>query len=571
MTATERGTAPDGEKAPALQVIVLGSGGGPIEHNTTSMLVRSLASGWHRGSIIAVDAGVHLGAIARILDSTQPKGLGTDVPLPHTITTGPFAGLEVQSSCPNTNAAQITQNLIDTYLVTHPHLDHISGFVVNTAGFPGTRPKRLAGQPSTIHAFKTHIFNNVIWPNLSDENNGAGLLTYMRLVEGGSPALGEGEERGYSEISDGLAVKMWSVSHGHCIEKHSHRGSQSSQGGVGPGGAPTSRFGSADASAVASPRHLSCSHPHGPNSSSSGLSSTLPLSRVSNLLNPPTVATATPQNVGSDPSARICVYDSSAYFIRDVVTGKEVLIFGDVEPDSISLSPRNLRVWREAAPKIASGTLSGVFIECSYDNGQPVDRLFGHLKPCYIIEELKVLAAEVEEVQRVTLRESRKRKRSIIYPNRERDGEREGDVAESGLAVRRRVYEEPISPKSLKPLLPAAATASHHADRGGLDNGSTSAAPGSQRMATPSSDISVDSHDHDHDHGEGNGRAAAPEIKTNEPPLKGLRVVIIHVKDKLIDGFVPGERILRELREEEEIENLGCEFIISSAGQSLLF
>ncbi|PKS10289.1 hypothetical protein jhhlp_002040 [Lomentospora prolificans] len=567
MTAAERGTTPDGEKSPALQVIVLGSGGGPIEHNTTALLVRSLASGWHRGSTIAVDAGVHLGAIARILESTQPKGLGTDVPLPHTLTTGPFAGLEVQSSCPNTNAAYITQSLIDTYLITHPHLDHISGFVVNTAGFPGTRPKRLAGQPSTIHAFKTHIFNNVIWPNLSDENNGAGLVTYMRLVEGGSPALGEGEERGYLEISDGLAVKMWSVSHGHCIEKHSHRGSQSSQGGLGSGVAPGSRFGSADASAVASPRHLSFSHSHGPNLSS-GPASALPLSRLGSLLNPPTAVGAATQNLSSDPGASICVYDSSAYFIRDVVTGKEVLIFGDVEPDSVSLSPRNLRVWREAAPKVASGALSGVFIECSYDNGQPVDRLFGHLKPCYIVEELKVLAAEVEEVRRTTVRESRKRKRSIGNRAREREDETEGDVAEAGLAVRRKVYEEPISPKSMKPLGAPVAAVPPCADDS-LDNGSTSAAPGSsQCMATPSSDLSGDNQEYDE---ASNGHTGAHVIESKGPPLKGLRVVIIHVKDKLVDGFVPGERILRELCEEEEIENLGCEFIISSVGQSLLF
>lgn len=57
------------------------------------------------------------------------------------------------------NAGWITRNLVDTFLITHPHLDHISGFVVNTAGLGGSRPKRLAGLPGTIEAFKTHIFN----------------------------------------------------------------------------------------------------------------------------------------------------------------------------------------------------------------------------------------------------------------------------------------------------------------------------------------------------------------------------------------------------------------------------
>lgn len=51
----------------------------------------------------------------------------------------------------------------------------------------------------------------MIWPNLSDENNGAGLVTYMRLVEGGSLAIGDGEARGYVEICEDLSVKTWSM------------------------------------------------------------------------------------------------------------------------------------------------------------------------------------------------------------------------------------------------------------------------------------------------------------------------------------------------------------------------
>jgi hypothetical protein len=72
-----------------------------------------------------------------------------------------------------------------------------------------------------------------------------------------------------------------------------------------------------------------------------------------------------------------CVYDSSAYFIRDMATAREVLIFGDVEADSISLSPRNIGIWKEAAPKIALGKLSAIFIECSYLDQASDDYLYG--------------------------------------------------------------------------------------------------------------------------------------------------------------------------------------------------
>lgn len=36
------------------------------------------------------------------------------------------------------------------------------------------------------------------------------MVTYMRLVEGGSLAIGDGEGRGYIEVCEGLSVKTWS-------------------------------------------------------------------------------------------------------------------------------------------------------------------------------------------------------------------------------------------------------------------------------------------------------------------------------------------------------------------------
>lgn len=510
-----------------------GSGGGPIEHNTTAFLVRSVASGWKRGSVVAVDAGVHLGAISRILESSQPKHLGSEVSLPHTLQEGPFAGLEIQSSSPVTNAAHVTQSLIDTFLITHPHLDHISAFVVNTAGL--TRPKRLAGLPSTIAAFKTHIFNNVIWPNLSDENNGAGLVTYMRLVEGGSPAMGEGEEKGYMEVSDGLSVKIWSVSHGHCIEKHSHRGSQGSQGG---------RQSSVE-HPPASPMTRSLSHPQVP---VVGSTPSLTPSRFPPHINPQ-IQSFSPGGTRES----VCVYDSSAYFIRDAESGKEVLIFGDVEPDSISLSPRNLAIWQEAAPKIASGVLRGIFIECSYDNSQSLDRLFGHLKPCYVIEELKVLAREVDSARDSTIRESKKRKRGESHSAGSNNREESLTVQ-----TQKKIREEPVSPKTLKP--PSGPP------RESLEQ-VTERSSKKQVVVTPTVEVPPD--DDDGNMGGDRSTPASLESTPTAFALKGLKVVIIHIKDRLSDGYNVGEKILQELKEEDEIEKLGCEFMISHPGASI--
>ncbi|KAM3499322.1 hypothetical protein MY10362_007411 [Beauveria mimosiformis] len=507
------------QASPSLQVIILGSGGGPQESNVTAFLVRSLEQDWRKGSLVAVDAGVHLSAITRLIEEATPSPVPSP---PFALTSGPFAGLRLPHSTASANAAHVARALVDTYLITHPHLDHISGFVINTAGLPGTRPKKLAALPSTIQAFKTHIFNNVIWPNLSDENNGAGLITYLRLVEGGSPALGDGEGKGYLEVCEGLQVKTWSVSHGHCMEKHSHRGSTASN--------PSTRYGSNDASgAVLVPRRDTYAAPYAQ-----------PMSRAHSLANQSFVGNSSPRQ--SSETERVCVYDSSAYFIQEQTTRREILIFGDVEPDSVSLSPRNLHIWQEAAPKIASGNLPAIFIECSYDDSQSNDRLYGHLKPVFVMEELRVLAAEVEVARKLRALESRKRKRLSISEERRDRG--------PNAAPRKPAFatEDSVSPKSLRPSLRATEVRT----TGGMDT---------PHIATPTEELSL----HDADFGTVTMPMSATSLSR---PLRGLKIVIIHVKETLSDGPAPADVILEQLQDHEEEAQLGCEFIISKAGQS---
>lgn len=218
---------------------------------------------------------------------------------------------------------------------------------LDTAAIPISRQKRLAGLPSTIDAFKKHIFNNIIWPNLSDENDGAGLVTYMRLVEGGSPAIGTGEGKGYVEVCNGLSVKVYCVSHGHCFDAtHSHRGSNASLGSVSSQPAVSPYLDSINISPRSKVPPRTSLPPAG-----------------SKLSQPIFGPGAVPfgESRTADTHQKVCVYDSSAYFIRDISTGQEVLIFGDVEPDSISLSPRNIQVWKEAAGKIQMGQLKGMW------------------------------------------------------------------------------------------------------------------------------------------------------------------------------------------------------------------
>ncbi|KAK9263593.1 cAMP phosphodiesterases class-II-domain-containing protein [Lipomyces tetrasporus] len=226
---------------------------------------------------------------------------------------------------PLTNAAYVVRELVAAVCITHAHLDHLAGFVINSACFTAENPKKLAGLPWVVDAVLKHIFNNAIWPNMSNEGDDPiGMVTLHRFKYS-SHAAGDDDddepvgviedsfddEDGYETIANGLDIRAFRVSHG-------------------------------------------CVH-----------------------------------YTGKAPKA----YESSAYFLRDKHSGKEILMFGDVEPDSVSMAPQNRAVWIAAAQKFGRNKLSAIFIECSYASIQPEHSLFGHLSPPYLIQELKMFAS----------------------------------------------------------------------------------------------------------------------------------------------------------------------------------
>jgi len=616
------------------------SGGGPNEDNITGFLVRSIATKWAKNSVLAVDAGSHLAAITRLLEKDFPLVSRPPIPrLPNssdtlddasvideeelddgepeeppttTLTEGPFAGLPFPNESARANALHLVRECISTYLITHPHLDHISGMVINTAGLASTtRPKRLTALPSTVNAIKAHIFNDIIWPNLTDEDGGVGFVTFQRLPQGGNNMLGEGRGLGYIEVCDGLCVKGMKVSHGHCMRGHQtqiqhHRDSE-----------------------------VGLSEPHVPLINGLGLESprkdagpldrrTPSISQVQHLSAPgtpglfsqPQMPSQAPQN--GDPMLRQAVVDSTAYFIRDDPTGREVLIFGDVEPDIVSLNPRTAQVWAEAAPKIVAGSLRAVFIECSYDDSQADAVLFGHLAPRHVIKEMVVLANMVkarraEERER---REGRKRKRTQAKAAQQAatgeatavngvenhnkhymrtrtdtmdmaapssvattdDDMPEHVVNGSGLAKRRVTKPPRLTNSSSRQYTLMNNQQPSFSPTANGTNGSHHIAfvdgarlPGrSNHAPTPSVDHSGPSEPPT----PGLHHTYTNTIDAAAPPLDGLKVVIIHMKDTLRDGPLVGDSILAQLKEHEatmlEVDGvgLGCEWIISKVGES---
>lgn len=109
------------------------------------------------------------------------------------------------------------------------------------------------------------------------------------------------------------------------------------------------------------------------------------------------------------------VYESLCFFVKHIPSRHEFIFFGDVEPDSISMKPRNVNVWRAAAPKIPHD-LSAIFIECSYPAGRPTETLYGHLSPDHLAQEMLNLATEV-----VLARDSSRKRGGRVRKRQKRD------------------------------------------------------------------------------------------------------------------------------------------------------
>jgi cAMP phosphodiesterase len=498
---------------------------------------------------MAIDPGVHLSGIIRILEGTLPAGnasrfiteasqtAGADrapassnimtpvgvsedinteqsineriARMPH-LTQNPFFDLQLPHTSPTANATYITRELVSTYLITHPHLDHISGFIVNTAAFQQTsRPKKVAALPHVIEALKTHIFNDVIWPNLSDEDGGVGLVSFMRLGEGGNVALGQGESQGYVEVCEGLTVKSWGISHGHCM----------------------------------APRHKH--HAHSTNSVRVAVS-------------------AVAEVVEIPASESTCVVDSTAFFVRDEESGREVLVFGDVEPDSLSMRPRTEKVWSDAAAKVAKGTLAAIFIECSYDDSRSDETLFGHLAPRHLIAELSTFAGKVsglkENGSAMEVNHS-----NPLSPTKLKRRRRDSSI---GIKVAGSPPRRANSPQNSQDDSHDNVSMTNSAQTPVPPNTSTIPSSSSGR-ARKVSTVSIATSNGKHSRTPSPTVVPTIAVMGDKDQLAGVQVFIIHVKDTLGEGTYVGNTILEQLREQGEAAGLGCTFSVAEAGESI--
>lgn len=554
--------------------------------------------------MIAVDAGTHLSSIVRILQQQMPL-YSRDVPpagYSKILEDGPFAGVKCTGFSARANALHIFREIMHAFLITHPHLDHLSAMGINTPALEyGREAKTIVALDSTIEAIKAHIFNDSIWPNLSDEGSGVGFVTYRRLKEGGNHRLGIGDARGYVRVCESLATLCMAVTHGKCKAKPAliphHRSESSSWHDSYSYPSQIRRL-----SRISNDHesYFAAVQSHGQSASLPGSQISMPPGQIT----PGYSAIHTPTMNAIDLDHTFDPVKSSAFFILNEETAAEILIFGDIEPDAVSTSPQNYKVWKTAAPKVANGNLKAIFIECSYDDSVRDSDLYGHLCPRHLINELLFLAKEVADYKSAKRADtpipSTETKRQVDFPARAEISRKRkkpnGSIPEhsevgapgptvvssqyvgtrSASASRRKtsgsgVHNVPgdVSPINLRGYSPSRNSGKHVHFTGNTpstrisgEQAILSPSPATQPMGTfglglqdsvPNLAIDTDNHEEE----------ALPD------PLKGLTVHIIHVKDTLTDGPSPGETILNQLTKSAAAVGLQCDFDITDFGESI--
>lgn len=196
--------------------------------------------------------------------------------------------LAVANGVFSVTADRVFRSYIKGYLISHAHLDHISGLILNA---PEDTAKSIYALPKCIEMVKNHYFNWESWPNFGNEGN-------IPLKKYRYKPLSVGLEMPLENTE--MRVKTFSLSHG----------------------------------------------------------------------NP---------------------YESAAFLVTN--GEKQVLYFGDTGPDEVEKSDKMQKVWEAVAPLVKAKTLSGIFLEISYPNEQPDNKLFGHLTPKWLMKELEKLAS----------------------------------------------------------------------------------------------------------------------------------------------------------------------------------
>lgn len=186
----------------SFDITVLGSSGGPLEGITCSYILKPTYISYKEiikhqlgQYLIAIDAGSGLNKITEIITAERSSDTNLlamkvlnyyndPLPLPQYSHSNVTISHDYDLCSSHKDSAPIELSfkildLINNFLISHPHLDHINGLVINSPGFHSHSPKLVYGLKETTDALQNFIFNDVIWPNLMTEKNGS----FLKLIE----------------------------------------------------------------------------------------------------------------------------------------------------------------------------------------------------------------------------------------------------------------------------------------------------------------------------------------------------------------------------------------------------
>lgn len=238
--------------AQKMEIIPLGVYGGGDESNLSSYLIGVENS----ASYLCLDAG------------TLRSGINKSI----------------QEGTFTVDMTTVLREYIKGYFVSHGHLDHVSGLIINS---PEDQNKIIYGLPFVIDVLKNNYFTNAAWTNFANE--------------GDTPMLGKYH---YQHLKPKEAFNIENT--------------------------------------TLSAEVLELSH-------------------------------VNPQK-------------SSALLVRN--NDEYILYFGDTGADRVEKTNHLNEVWDYIAPLVQNGNLKTILIEVSFPNSQPEDKLFGHLTPNLLMEEL---------------------------------------------------------------------------------------------------------------------------------------------------------------------------------------
>lgn len=134
-------------------ILVLGARGGVQDGNLSAYMI--MPYGDHHA--IMCDAG------------TLVNGLNVSDHL------GKLNDFSVENKTPLTPTGYMLHHVIQGYLISHAHLDHIAGLAISA---PDDTPKPLYALQSTVDDLSHSVFNWRIWPNFADQGSAPFLKTY---------------------------------------------------------------------------------------------------------------------------------------------------------------------------------------------------------------------------------------------------------------------------------------------------------------------------------------------------------------------------------------------------------